>query len=44
MTEINKIDISVIYQEFKEWIINSAKNEKPGNFMLEVIKNDRKIN
>ena len=38
MTEINKIDISVIYQEFKEWIINSAKNVKPGNFMLEVIK------
>ena len=28
MTEINIIDISVIYQEFKESIINSAEKDK----------------
>ncbi len=28
MTEINKIDRSVLYQEFKEWIVNSGENEK----------------
>ena len=28
MTEINIIDRSVLYQEFKEWIVNSGENEK----------------
>ena len=28
MTEINKIDRSVLYQEFKEWIESSGEQEK----------------
>ncbi len=27
ITKVNRIDRSVLYQEFKEWIINSGKNE-----------------
>ncbi len=28
MTEINRIDRSALYQEFKEWILNSEDNEQ----------------
>jgi len=28
MTELNKIDRAVIYQEFKEWIVNSEENDQ----------------
>ena len=45
MTEINKIDRSVLYQEFKEWIVNSGENEKSQEILcLRYLKNDRKIN
>ena len=45
MTELNKIDRSVLYQEFKEWIINSGKNEQREEVLcLRYLKNDRKIN
>ena len=45
MTEINKIDRSVLYQEFKEWILNSGENEKNQEILcLRYLKNDRKIN
>ena len=45
MTEINRIDRSVLYQEFKEWIVNSGENEKSQEILcLRYLKNDRKIN
>ena len=45
MTEINKIDRSVLYQEFKEWIINSGENDQSQEILcLRYLKNDRKIN
>jgi hypothetical protein len=45
MTEINKIDRSVLYQEFKEWIVNSRKDEEIQEILcLRYLKNDRKIN
>ena len=45
MTEINRIDRSVLYQEFKEWIVNSGENEKTQEILcLRYLKNDRKIN
>ena len=45
MTEINKIDRSVLYQEFKEWILNSGENEKSQEILcLRYLKNDRKTN
>ena len=45
MTEINRIDRSVLYQEFKEWIVNSGKNEESQEILcLRYLKNDRKIN
>ncbi len=44
MTEINKIDRSVLYQEFKEWIINSGEKEQIQEILcLRYLKNDRKI-
>ena len=43
MTEINKIDRSVLYQEFKEWILNSGENEVSQEILcLRYLKNDRK--
>ena len=43
MTEINKTDRSVLYQEFKEWILNSGENEESQEILcLRYIKNDRK--
>ena len=45
MTEINKIDRSVLYQEFKEWILNSGENEESQEILcLRYLKNDRKAN
>tara|TARA_Y100001968_G_scaffold25212_1_gene19728 strand:+ start:1598 stop:1735 length:138 start_codon:yes stop_codon:yes gene_type:complete len=45
MTEINKIDRSVLYQEFKEWIVNSGENKQNLEILcLRYLKNDRKIN
>ena len=45
MTEINRIDRSVLYQEFKEWIVNSGENEEIQEILcLRYLKNDRKIN
>jgi hypothetical protein len=45
MTQINRIDRSVLYQEFKEWIVNSGDNEHNEEILcLRYLKNDRKIN
>ena len=45
MTEINKIDRSVLYQEFKEWILNSGENEESQEILcLRYLKNDKKTN
>ena len=45
MTEINRIDRSVLYQEFKEWIVNSGENEESQEILcLRYLKDDRKIN
>ncbi len=45
MTEINRVDRSVLYQEFKEWIVNSEKSEKSQEILcLRYLKNDREIN
>ena len=45
MTEINRIDRSVLYQEFKEWIVNSGENEESQEILcLRYLRNDRKIN
>ena len=40
MTEINRIDRSVLYQEFKEWIVNSGENEESQDILcLRRLKN-----
>ena len=45
MTEINKIDRSVIYQEFKEWIVNSGGNNLNQEILcLRYLKNNREFN
>ena len=45
MTAINRIDRSVLYQEFKEWIVNSGEKEESQEILsLRYLKNDRKIN
>jgi len=45
MTEINRIDRSVLYQEFKEWIENSGENEQSQEILcLKYLKNDRELN
>ena len=45
MTEINRIDRSVLYQEFKEWIINSDKNDQGQEILyLRYLQNDERIN
>ena len=45
MTEISKVDRSVIYQEFKEWIESSGKNERNQEILcLRYLRNDKKIN
>ena len=45
MTEVNKIDRSVIYQEFKEWIVNSGRNNLNQEILyLRYLKNNREFN
>ena len=45
MTEIDRKDRSVLYQEFKEWIENSGENEKSQEILcLRYLKNDKQIN
>ncbi|WP_413391373.1 hypothetical protein [Prochlorococcus marinus] len=45
MTEINRIDRSVLYQEFKEWIVNSGESEESQEILcLRYLKNDRETN
>ena len=45
MTEINRIDRSVLYQEFKEWIVNFGENGQSQEILcLRYLRNDRKIN
>ncbi|MBW3042403.1 hypothetical protein [Prochlorococcus marinus] len=45
MTEIDRIDRSVLYQEFKEWIVNSNEKDQSQEILcLKYLKNDRKIN
>ena len=44
MTEINRVDRSVLYQEFKEWISNSDDNDKDQEILcLRYLQNDEKI-
>ena len=45
MTEIDRIDRSVLYQEFKEWIVNSGQSDQNQEILcLRYLKNDRKTN
>ena len=45
MTEIDRINRSVLYQEFKEWIVNSGENEESQEILcLRYLKNDMTIN
>ena len=45
MTEVDKINRSVLYQEFKEWIVNSGDNNKNQEILcLRYLKNDSEIN
>ena len=45
MTKLNKTDRSVLYQEFKEWIISSGDNNKKQEILcLRYLKNDSEIN
>ena len=42
MTEVNKNDRSVLYQEFKEWIVNSKEDKKSLEILfLRYLKNNR---
>ena len=44
MTELNSVDRSVLYQEFKEWIVNSGENEQSEEILcLRYLKDDKKI-
>ena len=43
MTEINTIDRSFIFEEFKEWIINSGNKDQDQEILcLRYLKNDKK--
>ena len=45
ITEINKIERSVLYEEFKEWIKNPSEKDQEHEVMyLRYLKNDRTIN
>ena len=45
MTEINKTDRAVLYQEFKEWIEDSGDNDKNQEILcIKYLKNDNDIN
>ncbi len=42
MTEINTIDRSFLYQEFKEWILNSGENSHKEEILcLRYLKNEK---
>jgi len=42
MTEINRIDRSVLYQEFREWILNSGEDDNNQEILcLRYLKSDR---
>ncbi len=44
MTEINKVDRGVLYQEFKEWIVNSGENKESQEILcLRYLRNSRRI-
>tara|TARA_X000000368_G_C22724130_1_gene576604 strand:+ start:358 stop:489 length:132 start_codon:yes stop_codon:yes gene_type:complete len=43
MTEIDRIDRAVLYQEFKEWIVDSKENDQTHEILcLRYLKNDYK--
>ena len=45
MTEVNLINRSVLYQEFKEWILDSGEKDKNQEVLcLRYLKNDKKTN
>ena len=45
MTEINKKDRAFLYQEFKEWILNSGKNDQSQEILcMRYLKDDKKMN
>ena len=45
MTEINRIDRSVIYQEFREWIVESGENDHQQEILcLRYLKNNHELN
>ena len=45
MTEIDKFDRAVLYQEFKEWIADSTENNNDQEILcLKYLKDDKKIN
>ena len=45
MTEVEKINRSVLYQEFKEWIVSSGDNSQNQEILcLRYLKNDSEIN
>ena len=43
MTEINRVDRSVLYQEFEEWIFKSSGKDNDQNILcLRYLNNDKK--
>ncbi len=45
MTDLNRIDRSVLYQEFKEWINDYSGNDKCQEILcVRYFKNDRELN
>ena len=43
MTEINRVDRSVLYQEFKEWILYAEEQGKEQEILcLKYLKNEKK--
>ncbi len=45
MTELNRIDRSVLYQEFREWIVNTEEKDLNQEILcLRYLKNDKKRN
>tara|TARA_Y100001968_G_scaffold324596_1_gene364262 strand:+ start:409 stop:606 length:198 start_codon:yes stop_codon:yes gene_type:complete len=42
MTELNSIDRSVLYQEFKEWILKSGEDDKNQEILcIRYLRNER---
>ena len=45
MTDLNRIERSVLYQEFKEWINDYSENDKCQEILcVRYLKNDRELN